>query len=74
MKCLELFQYMDELGNYTDCKWFTSLNRTQLIKFVRELMDIWEYRAQLDDMMLKKKYVILMVIHLDILIEFIIMN
>ena len=27
MKCLELFQYMDELGNYTDCKWFTSLNR-----------------------------------------------
>ena len=28
MKCLELFQYMDELGNYTDCKWFTNLNRT----------------------------------------------
>ena len=49
MKCLELFQYMDELGNYTDCKWFTSLNRIQLIKFVRELMDIWEYRAQLND-------------------------
>ena len=25
-----------------------SLNRIQLIKFVRELTDIWEYRAQLE--------------------------
>jgi hypothetical protein len=48
LKCLELFQYMDELGNYTDIKWFMSLNRFQLIKFVRELTDIWEYRAQLE--------------------------
>ena len=48
LKCLELFQYIDELGNYTDIKWFMSLNRIQLIKFVRELTDIWEYRAQLE--------------------------
>ena len=48
LKCLELFQYIDELGNYTDSKWFISLNRHQLIRFVRELMDIWEFRAQLD--------------------------
>ena len=48
LKCLEIFQYIDELGNYTDSKWFITLNRTQLIRFVRELIDIWEYRAQLD--------------------------
>lgn len=47
LKCLELFQYIDELGNYTDIKWFTSLNRQLLIKFIRYLFDIWEYRAQL---------------------------
>lgn len=47
LKCLELFQHMDELGNYTDSKWFISLNRYQLIRFVRELMDIWEFRAEL---------------------------
>ena len=47
MKALELFQYMDELGNYTDSKWLLSLNKIQLIKFIRELADIWEYRAQL---------------------------
>ena len=48
MKCLDLFQHMDELGNYTDSKWFLNLNKMQLIKFVRDLIDIWEYRAQLD--------------------------
>ena len=48
IKSFELFQYMDELGNYTDSRWFSSLNRAQLIKFIRELVDIWEYRAQLN--------------------------
>ena len=48
LKCLELFQHIDELGNYTDIKWFMSLNRLHLIKFVRDLADIWEYRAQLE--------------------------
>jgi hypothetical protein len=48
LRCLELFQYIDELGNYTDSKWFLTLNRIQLVRFVRELLDIWEYRAQLD--------------------------
>lgn len=54
IKCLELFQYMDQLGNYTDCKWFMNLNRSQLIKFVRELIDIWNYRAQLSPIVKKE--------------------
>ena len=47
--CLSLFQKIDELGNYSDPKWFLSLNRHQIIKFIRELIDIWTYRAQLSD-------------------------
>lgn len=47
LKCLELFQYMDELGHYTNINWFTNLNKISLIQFIRELYDIWEYRLQL---------------------------
>jgi hypothetical protein len=47
LRALALFQTIDSLGNYSNPQWFLSLNRNQLIKFVRELSDIWNYRAQL---------------------------
>ena len=47
MKILYLFQKMDSLGNYTDITWLTSLNKYELVKFIRELADIWHYRANL---------------------------
>jgi hypothetical protein len=47
LKALSLFQNIDSLGNYSSPEWFLSLNRNQLIKFLRELSDIWNYRAQL---------------------------
>lgn len=47
LRTLSLFQYIDSLGNYSDPQWFLSLNKIQLIKFIRELIDIWNYRAQL---------------------------
>lgn len=47
LKFLSICQKIDELGNYTDVKWFTTLNRSQIIKFITELYDIWSYRAQL---------------------------
>ena len=37
------------LGNYTNSSWFTSLSRENLILFVKELVDIWNYRANLDE-------------------------
>jgi hypothetical protein len=46
-RALELFQKIDALGNYSDSHWFLSLNRVQLFKFMRELSDIFLYRAQL---------------------------
>ena len=47
LRALELFQIIDGLGNYSHPQWFLSLNRNNLIKFLRELIDIWSYRAQL---------------------------
>jgi hypothetical protein len=47
LRALSLFQNIDSLGNYSNCNWFLSLNRNQIIKFIRELADIWSYRAQL---------------------------
>jgi hypothetical protein len=47
LRALALFQNIDALGNYSNSTWFLSLTRDDLIKFVRELNDIWNYRAQL---------------------------
>ena len=49
MRTLELFQKIDELGNYTNMKWFLDLNRQQIVRFIREMADIWFYRAQITD-------------------------
>jgi len=49
LRVLALFQNMDALGNYSDIKWFMNLNRTQLIRLLRELIDIWTYRANLSE-------------------------
>ena len=43
-----LFQTINTLGNYTDPNWFISLDRPMLIRFIRELKDIWEHRASLN--------------------------
>lgn len=47
MKALKLFQTMDSLGNYTNMNWFMILNKYEIVKFIRELHDIWNYRANL---------------------------
>jgi len=54
LRALSLFQNINALGNYSDSEWFLSLSRSQLNKFVRELCDIWNYRAQLS-LEVKKK-------------------
>ena len=46
-RALEVFQHIDQLGNYTQTNWFLSLSKQQLIMYVRELYDIWHYRANL---------------------------
>ena len=49
LRSLAIFQDIDNLGNYTDSAWFTSLSRIMLVRFLRELGDIWGYRAQLSE-------------------------
>lgn len=46
-RVVDLFSKIDNLGNYSDVNWFLSLNRRQLNRYIRELHDIWNYRAQL---------------------------
>lgn len=46
-KVMELFHIMDTFGHTTDVRWFLNLNSNQLIRFLRELNDIWSYRANL---------------------------
>lgn len=43
----DVFQCMDELGNYTNPDWFLQLNTPRILKFIRELYDIWNYRSGL---------------------------
>jgi len=45
--CIRLFQKINELGNYSDSNWFSSLVKNDLIQFLKELYDIWNYRASL---------------------------
>lgn len=49
MRVLQIFQKIDELGNYTNTKWFFDLNKLEIIRFLRELADIWFYRAGIND-------------------------
>jgi hypothetical protein len=42
-----LFQHINTLGNYSDSEWFTSLHRTDFLRFIRHIHDIWYYRANL---------------------------
>ncbi len=49
LRILSLFQSIDSLGNYSNISWFTNLTRENLLLFLRELHDIWNYRAQLSN-------------------------
>ena len=46
-RLVDIFSRIDGLGNYSDVNWFLSLNKRGLLRYIRELHDIWNYRAQL---------------------------
>ena len=48
-KIIEIFHIIDSFGNLSNYNWFYSLNKMQLMRFYRELYDIWHYRVQLTD-------------------------
>jgi len=51
---VDLFQHINTLGNYSDSEWFNTLHRDELIRFIRNLHDIWYYRANLSQEMKEK--------------------
>ena len=48
---VDLFQHINTLGNYSDSEWFITLQRDGLIRFIRNVHDIWYYRANLSQEM-----------------------
>jgi len=42
-----IFQQINSHGHYADTTWFSELNVVQIMRFIRELADIWNYRAQI---------------------------
>jgi len=48
-KLIDLVQYINYLGNYVNYEWFLNLNKQNKQLFIRELIDIWNYRAQLTE-------------------------
>lgn len=46
-RIVNIFQNIDLLGHYTHSEWFKNLNVIQLKRFLKELCEIWCYRAQL---------------------------
>ncbi len=43
----DLFYKINSLGNYADSDWIEELSKDKLVKYIYELADIWEYRANL---------------------------
>lgn len=44
---MEVFQEINALGNYAQYAWFWSLQPPGLVQFMRELSDVFEYRANI---------------------------
>ena len=47
LRIISLFQNINFLGNYSKSEWFTDLTYDKLVILIKELYDIWNYRAQL---------------------------
>ena len=53
-KAMTLFQKMDNHGFITDVSWFMVLSRLRLLRFVKELREVWNYRLQIPDEVKRK--------------------
>lgn len=47
LKVVDVFQKIETIGFYVDTEWFNHLTTLHLLKYIRELYDIWNYRANL---------------------------
>ena len=56
LRIVNLFQFINTLGHYTDHAWFLNLEKESIIRFCRELYDIWCHRAQISDEIKQRIY------------------
>ena len=49
LEVISVFQKIDNLNHITNPNWFLFLNKFGLIRFFRELLDIWSYRLQIEN-------------------------
>ena len=49
-RIVNVFQNIDLLGHYTQSQWFSDLSIHALKRFLKELCDIWTYRAQISQL------------------------
>ena len=47
LRIISIFHQINLLGNYSNSIWFNNLSKSSLILFLNELIDIWNYRANL---------------------------
>jgi hypothetical protein len=44
LRIYKIFEKIDELGNYSNAEWLLELNKTKLLKLIKEIHEIWYYR------------------------------
>jgi hypothetical protein len=49
LRVVALFHTINSLGNYADLRWFLDLDIYRLLKFFKELNDIWSFRSQISE-------------------------
>ena len=49
LRVISLFYKINLLGNYSNSIWFNSLSKDLLIQFIDEMIDVWNYRANLSN-------------------------
>jgi hypothetical protein len=54
LRIVELFQTINSLGNYANYEWFMDLDSIKLLRFIKELHDIWTFRSQSTDAVKRK--------------------
>ena len=47
LRVVSIFQQINMLGHYSDSSWFLELSMYNMVRFIRFLKDIWQYRANL---------------------------
>lgn len=49
LEAISVFQTIDSMGFITDSNWLMNLSRSRCVRYIRELEDVWNYRAQIED-------------------------